>query len=88
MNRFLLALLFAISCATGVVLRAQQPHRPDPMTQRLATCVDVLSGVASGQLADRAQLLAAFKAAFEQANPGQSLGPDMKVIEKKGDKAK
>lgn len=80
--RFLLAAVFAASIATGVVLRAQQPQRADPMTQRLATCVDVLSGVASGQLVDRAALVKSFRDAFEVANPGKMLDASMKVVEK------
>lgn len=82
MTRFILPLVFAMSVATGGVVRAQGAQRPDPMTQRLAACVDVLSGVASGQLVDRATLAKSFKDAFEVANPGQTLDAAMKVVEK------
>lgn len=97
MRRIIIGGLLALALATSAVgLHAQgavtteakppvqygQPQRLDPMAQRLATCVDVLSGVVSGQLVDRVATAQMFKAAFEAANPGKTLGADFKVVEK------
>lgn len=81
MFRALIAVLIAGVVATELYAQSTQT-KADPMTQRLAACVDVLLAVQTGQLAPPSAITQSIVQAFETANPGKTLGKDMKVVDR------